>query len=58
MLNLKKIQLMTLYIQNCSYRKALQMMNHVDHHGFPIISFIDTPSAYAEKQFEEKGQVY
>lgn len=38
------------------YRKALRMMEHADHHGFPIISFIDTPGAYAEKQSEEKGQ--
>jgi len=38
------------------YRKALRMMRHADHHGFPIISFIDTPGAYAEKQSEEKGQ--
>ena len=49
---------MTLDIQNCSYRKALRMMKHADHHGFPIISFIDTPGAYAEKQSEEKRQVY
>jgi len=38
------------------YRKALRMMKHADHHGFPIISFIDTPGAYAAKQSEEKGQ--
>eukprot|EP00252_Welwitschia_mirabilis_P001202 TRINITY_DN1110_c0_g1_i1.p1 TRINITY_DN1110_c0_g1~~TRINITY_DN1110_c0_g1_i1.p1 ORF type:complete len:491 (-),score=78.02 TRINITY_DN1110_c0_g1_i1:359-1831(-) len=38
------------------YRKALRMMKHADHHGFPIISFIDTPGAYADIKSEEKGQ--
>eukprot|EP01018_Ginkgo_biloba_P027573 Gb_31070 [translate_table: standard] len=38
------------------YRKALRMMEHADHHGFPIITFIDTPGAYADIKSEEIGQ--
>ncbi|BBN19710.1 acetyl-CoA carboxylase carboxyl transferase subunit alpha [Marchantia polymorpha subsp. ruderalis] len=38
------------------YRKALRMMRHADHHGFPILSFIDTPGAYAGIKAEELGQ--
>ncbi|XP_030962352.1 acetyl-coenzyme A carboxylase carboxyl transferase subunit alpha, chloroplastic [Quercus lobata] len=38
------------------YRKALRMMNYADHHGFPIITFIDTPGAYADLKSEELGQ--
>lgn len=41
----------------CRYRKALRMMRHADHHGFPILSFIDTPGAYAGIKAEELGQV-
>lgn len=33
------------------------MMRHADHHGFPILSFIDTPGAYAGIKAEELGQV-
>ena len=40
-----------------SYRKALRMMHYADHHGFPIITFIDTPGAYADLKSEELGQV-
>jgi hypothetical protein len=39
------------------YRKALRMMRHADHHGFPILTFIDTPGAYAGIKAEELGQV-
>jgi acetyl-CoA carboxylase alpha subunit len=39
------------------YRKALRMMRHADHHGFPILTFIDTPGAYAGVKAEELGQV-
>ncbi|KAI3447752.1 hypothetical protein Pfo_004417 [Paulownia fortunei] len=39
-----------------SYRKALRMMYYADHHGFPIITFIDTPGAYADLKSEELGQ--
>lgn len=40
------------------YRKALRMMKYADHHGFPIITFIDTPGAFADLKSEELGQVY
>lgn len=33
------------------------MMRHADHHGFPILTFIDTPGAYAGIKAEELGQV-
>ena len=39
------------------YRKALRFMKHADHFGFPIITFVDTPGAYAGKNAEELGQV-
>jgi hypothetical protein len=42
---------------NHRYRKALRMMRHADHHGFPILTFIDTPGAYAGIKAEELGQV-
>ena len=29
------------------YRKALRLMDHADRFNLPIISFIDTPGAYA-----------
>ncbi|KAF8396880.1 hypothetical protein HHK36_018515 [Tetracentron sinense] len=38
------------------YRKALRMMYYADHHGFPIITFIDTPGAFADLRSEELGQ--
>lgn len=38
------------------YRKALRMMKYADHHGFPIITFIDTPGAFADLRSEELGQ--
>ncbi|KAF8085298.1 hypothetical protein N665_0672s0014 [Sinapis alba] len=38
------------------YRKALRMMYYADHHGFPIVTFIDTPGAYADLKSEEQGQ--
>eukprot|EP00850_Spirogloea_muscicola_P020119 SM000207S06194 [mRNA] locus=s207:121098:124355:- [translate_table: standard] len=38
------------------YRKALRMMRHADHHGFPILTFVDTPGAYAGVSAEELGQ--
>ncbi|PIN24877.1 Acetyl-CoA carboxylase [Handroanthus impetiginosus] len=38
------------------YRKALRMMHYADHHGFPIITFIDTPGAYADLKSEHLGQ--
>ena len=39
------------------YRKALRFMKHADHFGFPILTFVDTPGAYAGKAAEEQGQV-
>lgn len=33
------------------------MMYYADHHGFPIITFIDTPGAFADLKSEEIGQV-
>ncbi|KAG9453865.1 hypothetical protein H6P81_006769 [Aristolochia fimbriata] len=38
------------------YRKALRMMYYADHHGLPIITFIDTPGAFADLRSEELGQ--
>ncbi|XP_010044065.2 acetyl-coenzyme A carboxylase carboxyl transferase subunit alpha, chloroplastic [Eucalyptus grandis] len=38
------------------YRKALRMMYYAEHHGFPIITFIDTPGAFADLKSEELGQ--
>ncbi|XP_057947875.1 acetyl-coenzyme A carboxylase carboxyl transferase subunit alpha, chloroplastic [Malania oleifera] len=38
------------------YRKALRMMYYADHHGFPIITFIDTPGAFADLKSEALGQ--
>lgn len=38
------------------YRKALRMMYYADHHGFPIVTFIDTPGAFADLKSEELGQ--
>ena len=38
------------------YRKALRLMDHADRFDIPIISFIDTPGAYAGLIAEEQGQ--
>ncbi|EFN53883.1 hypothetical protein CHLNCDRAFT_36222 [Chlorella variabilis] len=38
------------------YRKALRFMRHADKFGFPIVTFVDTPGAYAGKAAEELGQ--
>ena len=38
------------------YRKALRLMDHADRFDLPIISFIDTPGAYAWLIAEEQGQ--
>ncbi|CAA6661701.1 unnamed protein product [Spirodela intermedia] len=38
------------------YRKALRMMYYADHHGLPIVTFIDTPGAFADLKSEEIGQ--
>ncbi|XP_073022487.1 acetyl-coenzyme A carboxylase carboxyl transferase subunit alpha, chloroplastic-like [Primulina eburnea] len=38
------------------YRKALRMMKYADHHRLPIVTFVDTPGAYADLKSEELGQ--
>jgi len=38
------------------YRKALRLMEHADRFHLPILSFIDTPGAYAGVLAEEQGQ--
>jgi acetyl-CoA carboxylase carboxyl transferase subunit alpha len=38
------------------YRKALRLMEHADRFRLPILSFIDTPGAYAGVTAEEQGQ--
>ncbi len=39
------------------YRKALRFMKHANQFGFPILTFVDTPGAFAGKNAEELGQV-
>ena len=38
------------------YRKALRFMQHANKFGMPIVTFVDTPGAYAGKTAEELGQ--
>ena len=38
------------------YRKAMRLMDHADRFRLPILSFIDTPGAYAGVPAEEQGQ--
>jgi acetyl-CoA carboxylase carboxyl transferase subunit alpha len=38
------------------YRKAMRMMEHADRFGMPIVSFIDTPGAWAGMEAERLGQ--
>ena len=38
------------------YRKAMRLMYHADRFRLPILSFIDTPGAYAGVKAEEEGQ--
>ena len=38
------------------YRKALRLMDHANRFGLPILSFVDTPGAYAGLLAEEQGQ--
>eukprot|EP00878_Enallax_costatus_P001030 GHUV01001165.1.p1 GENE.GHUV01001165.1~~GHUV01001165.1.p1 ORF type:complete len:493 (+),score=148.14 GHUV01001165.1:149-1627(+) len=38
------------------YRKAMRFMRHANKFGLPIITFVDTPGAYAGKSAEELGQ--
>lgn len=39
------------------FRKALRFMQHADKFGLPIVTFVDTPGAYAGLKAEELGQV-
>nr|YP_009027655.1 c-type cytochrome synthesis protein [Neoporphyra perforata]AGQ17170.1 c-type cytochrome synthesis protein [Neoporphyra perforata]AHB35149.1 c-type cytochrome synthesis protein [Neoporphyra perforata]AHB35357.1 c-type cytochrome synthesis protein [Neoporphyra perforata]AIA19520.1 c-type cytochrome synthesis protein [Neoporphyra perforata]AIA19729.1 c-type cytochrome synthesis protein [Neoporphyra perforata] len=38
------------------YRKALRLMRHANRFGMPILTFIDTPGAWAGLKAEELGQ--
>ncbi|NDC14854.1 MAG: acetyl-CoA carboxylase carboxyltransferase subunit alpha [Synechococcaceae bacterium WB9_2_170] len=38
------------------YRKAMRLMEHADRFRLPILTFIDTPGAYAGVLAEEQGQ--
>jgi len=38
------------------YRKALRLMNHANRFKFPILTFIDTPGAWAGIEAEKLGQ--
>ena len=33
------------------------MMKYADHHNLPIVTFVDTPGAFADLKSEELGQV-
>lgn len=38
------------------YRKAMRLMEHANRFGMPILSFIDTPAAWAGVDAEHQGQ--
>ncbi len=38
------------------YRKAMRLMEHANRFGMPIVTFIDTPGAWAGLEAEELGQ--
>nr|YP_009397602.1 acetyl-CoA carboxylase carboxyl transferase subunit alpha [Dipterosiphonia australica]ARW66788.1 acetyl-CoA carboxylase carboxyl transferase subunit alpha [Dipterosiphonia australica] len=38
------------------YRKALRLMKHANRFNFPILTFIDTPGAWAGIEAEQRGQ--
>ncbi len=40
----------------CGYRKAMRLMNHANRFGMPILTFIDTPAAWAGLDAEAFGQ--
>jgi len=42
--------------QPSGFRKALRFMQHANKFGFPIVTFVDTPGAYAGLKAEESGQ--
>ena len=39
-----------------AYRKALRLMQHANRFSLPILTFIDTPGAYAGLKAEEQRQ--
>lgn len=43
--------------QPAGFRKALRFMRHANKFGLPIVTFVDTPGAYAGLKAEELGQV-
>jgi acetyl-CoA carboxylase carboxyl transferase subunit alpha len=40
----------------CGYRKAMRLMNHAHRFSMPIVTFIDTPAAWAGMDAEKFGQ--
>src|SRR5205085_9867638 len=38
------------------YRKAIRTMEIADRHGFPLLTFVDTPGAYPGIAAEQHGQ--
>lgn len=40
-----------------SYGRALHVIKYADPNGFPIITFVNTPGAFADLKSEELGQV-
>ncbi|HEY9827105.1 MAG TPA: acetyl-CoA carboxylase carboxyltransferase subunit alpha [Stenomitos sp.] len=40
----------------CGYRKAMRLMHHANRFGMPILTFIDTPAAWAGLDAEAYGQ--
>jgi acetyl-CoA carboxylase carboxyl transferase subunit alpha len=40
----------------CGYRKAMRLMNHANRFNMPIVTFIDTPAAWAGMDAEKFGQ--
>jgi acetyl-CoA carboxylase carboxyl transferase subunit alpha len=38
------------------YRKAMRVMELADRHGFPLVTFVDTPGAYPGVAAEQHGQ--
>ncbi len=38
------------------YRKAMRVMEMADRHGFPLVTFVDTPGAYPGVAAEQHGQ--
>ncbi|MBD1838554.1 acetyl-CoA carboxylase carboxyl transferase subunit alpha [Coleofasciculus sp. FACHB-64] len=38
------------------YRKAMRLMEHANRFGMPILTFIDTPGAWAGVEAEQRGQ--